>query len=243
MIKVHQKRHPGKPITVPPKVHFLSGLVCVLTSLVGGSIIINGFLTPNPQPFLQNLYQIPLVILIWSLTLYTPFGLFRTIFNNPLVEWLLYPIDGIYAGSTLMRTIDNALANHPNSFFAVIILGVLSICGGSLLRPYVLNVFFVKKNPYSPYKLTNPFTRPFILTLLYYLFKMKEIRITVATNDEKMNFELNYEMVILIISAVIYFDKFFMKYSATNTPIRKPTTPASVDEKTKLEITTPDSST
>jgi hypothetical protein len=85
-------------------------------------------------------------------------------------------MEAFFVSGFLMDSVETGLQEFPNSFFAPIIIGTLSACGGSILSPFFVNQYFGR--PVQSSELSEPtlnIKAPFLISLFYLSTKMIEI--------------------------------------------------------------------
>lgn len=195
-------------------ISFLAGFFLMVISGFGGAIL-NSLLISKPQIFFYDDSYLYFYMLAWILMLYSPFDLTYRITNLFPITIVANVMEALFVSGFLMDGVETGLQEFPNSFFAPIIIGTLSACGGSILSPFFVNQCFGR--PVQSSELSEPtlnIKAPFLISLFYLSTKMIEIStlFTFQVTDN-FNHEITPVHIVRILFVALYLYIFFWQQS------------------------------
>lgn len=224
------------------EIPFLVGLLCVLCTGLGGSML-NSLIQAKAQPFLLNDTLFVVMFVAWILVLYFPFGLVRHVLSFPLIEIVSYGFEGLFVANIVIGAVNGAANDFPTSMFAPLLIGTLSASGGAILRPFFTNQYVGE--PVESTVLSQPTLAikvPLFCSLFYYVAtRIYEPRtLSYEIRVDKVSFgmvELSAELIVQAIFVLfwlyMFYAKFVSRFFATTTgatsKARAPATKSLID--------------
>ncbi|KAL9648040.1 hypothetical protein ABK040_012094 [Willaertia magna] len=150
---------------------YVIGLLLCFALGTGGAIL-NALLLGEHQIYFDYDNITFYFICAWTLVIYSPFNIIYYLLGNFIIQLPLYLLEGYFISGFLMNAIDKGIKLYPNSIFAPIILGIVSVTGGGILKSYFINLYFGKSLENNVLSKPNFILKSILgLSLFYYISK------------------------------------------------------------------------